>query len=107
MKLELAIAAVIQRRRIALGLGQRQLAERTDQYQANVSWHETGERTPSLVTLIAYAGALDCTLLELIAEAQRCSDLPEEHAPRHEHDGPRRLFMLRAWRRDRGQRTAK
>jgi transcriptional regulator with XRE-family HTH domain len=96
MKLEESIGLVIQRRRIALGLGQRQLAERTDQYQANVSWHETGERTPSLVTLIAYAGALDCTLLELIAEAQHsAATVANDHEAKRDDDDrrTRRIFM--------------
>lgn len=74
MKLENALGPVIKRRRLALMMSQERLAELTDQYKPDVCVHERGRRTPSLVTLIAYAGALGCTLLELIAEAQRRAD---------------------------------
>jgi transcriptional regulator with XRE-family HTH domain len=102
MKFEHSLGLVIQRRRIALGLGQRQLAERTDQYQANVSWHETGARVPSLVTLIAYAGALECTLLELIAEAQFDAPPSPDYEPQRDDDDrrTRRNFMRFVKRRE-------
>ncbi|HEY3499255.1 MAG TPA: helix-turn-helix transcriptional regulator [Polyangiaceae bacterium] len=74
MKLELSFGVVIKRRRLALGVSQEQLAIRTSQYKSNVCDHERGFHVPSLVALIAYADALDCTLLELIAEAQRNAD---------------------------------
>ena len=78
MKLEHAFGFVIKRRRKALGLSQETLGKRTNQYGPDVCDHEKGRHTPSLVALIAYAGALDCTLLELIAEAQRMSDPASE-----------------------------
>lgn len=80
MKLELAFGLVIRRRRLAIGISQEQLAIRTSQYKGNVCDHEKGFHVPSLVALIAYADALDCTLLELIAEAQRSADPASELA---------------------------
>jgi len=50
-------------RRLALGLTQRQLADRLDTTQATVSDLETGRYRPTLRTIDRWARALDCELV--------------------------------------------
>ena len=56
----------IKRRRCDRGMTQKRLAESSSVPQARISAYETGKITPSLVTLAVIAGALSCTVSDLV-----------------------------------------
>jgi transcriptional regulator with XRE-family HTH domain len=66
----LQLGLVIRQRREALGLSQRDLAERVDTPRPLVSRVECRRHVLSLETLERYARALDCRPSELLAAAE-------------------------------------
>jgi transcriptional regulator with XRE-family HTH domain len=66
----LCIGLVIRQRREALGLSQRDLAERVDTLRPLVSRVESMRHVVSLETLERYARALECKPSELLAAAE-------------------------------------
>jgi transcriptional regulator with XRE-family HTH domain len=66
----LCIGPVIRQRREALGLSQRDLAERVDTPRTLVSRAESSRHVVSLETLERYARALECRPSELLAAAE-------------------------------------
>jgi transcriptional regulator with XRE-family HTH domain len=65
----LALGRVIRDRRLALGLRQQDVAERCGFDRAYLSAIEWGKRNPTLLTVVAVAGALGCRASELLAKA--------------------------------------
>ena len=64
-----AIAENLRERRLELGLSQERLAAKAELTLRTVSKYELGNsKRPDLITLEALAGALGCTLQELLAE---------------------------------------
>jgi transcriptional regulator with XRE-family HTH domain len=66
---KLELGGVIRRRRVDRGLSQRDLAQRAEVNQSNVSRFEAGTFEPRLNTLTAIAEALGCTAADLLREA--------------------------------------
>ena len=65
----------VRNRWAALGLTQTDLARRLKVSQPYVATIEAGRRVPLLTTVEQFAEALDCTVLDLLTEGQKKSDL--------------------------------
>ena len=61
-------AKKVRRRRYELDLSQEQLAEKADFHVNFIGGIERAERNPSLLSLVSLAKALDCSLIELLAQ---------------------------------------
>lgn len=66
-----AVAAAIQRRRIALGLSKSALAQKAGVSIQTVSFIENAVNSPSLSTLLRICDALQTDVSELLAEAAK------------------------------------
>ncbi len=61
---------VLRRRRESSGLSQEALAERAGLHRNSVGLMERGQRTPTLIVLEQLAGALGCSMAELIGAVE-------------------------------------
>ena len=68
---EMSVGESIKRARKAAGISQKELAERLDVYQKDVSRWENGERTPSLEVFVRICKALDVSADDILEIEQR------------------------------------
>lgn len=64
----LAFAAKVRNRRHDLSLTQEQLAEKADFHVNYIGGIERGERNPSLISIVALAKGLHCSIKDLLPE---------------------------------------
>ena len=67
----MSVGESIKRARKAAGISQKELAERLDVYQKDVSRWENGERTPSLEVFVRICKALDVSADDILEIEQR------------------------------------
>jgi transcriptional regulator with XRE-family HTH domain len=70
-RLQAALGIAVRELRAGAGASQGQLAERAGIHRLYLGGVERGERNPSLETLVRLARALDVSVSELIARAER------------------------------------
>ena len=75
----LVISEILQAKRSALGLSQRQVAESVGVTTASISYYESGKRTPSLDTLILLKGTLKLSIRDCVNIIEAISNGIQRH----------------------------